>query len=96
MGIYSVTPGSTAYAIGSPLFGKAIINVGNKKTFTIQANNNSSTNKYIQSATLNGRPLNKPWLIHEDIVKGGSLIFEMGPKPNKNWGIETPPPSMTR
>src|ERR1035437_2613155 len=96
MGIYSVTPGSTAYAIGSPLFGKAIINVGNKKTFTIQANNNSSTTKYIQSGTLNGQPLNKAWLIHEDIVKGGSLIFEMGPKPNKNWGIETPPPSMTR
>lgn len=95
MGIYPVTPGSTVYVIGSPLFGKAIINVGNKKTFIIQANNNSSSNKYIQSATLNGQPLTKAWIVHDDIVHGGSLIFEMGPKPNKNWGIELPPPSMT-
>jgi len=54
-------------------------------------------NKYIQSATLNGRPLNKPWFDHSVKEKGDTLIFEMGPEPNKEWGktSEAAPPSMT-
>ncbi len=55
MGFYAVTPGSTTYAIGSPMFDEATIKVPNGKTFTIKAVNNSKENKYIQSATLNGK-----------------------------------------
>jgi putative alpha-1,2-mannosidase len=66
------------------------------KIFTIEAHNNSGDNKYIQSATLNGTLLNRAWISHAEIVSGGSLVFEMGAKPNKIWGILTPPPSMTR
>ncbi len=57
LGFYPVTPGTTTYAIGSPLFGVAAIDVGNNKTFTIKTKNNSKENKYIQSATLNGKPI---------------------------------------
>jgi len=61
------------------------------------ANHVSAQNKYIQSALLNGKPLNKPWFSHAEIASGGTLILEMGNKPNRNWG-STPgdaPPSMT-
>ena len=56
------------------------------KTFSIVANNNSGTNKYIQSARLNGKELTKPLFTHEDLVKGGTLVLEMGQRPNKLWG----------
>ncbi len=97
MGFYAVTPGSTTYTIGSPLFGKASINLGNGKTFTVIANNNSKENKYIQSLTLNGKPVSKTWIDHSEIVEGGNLVFEMGPEPNKQWGNnpEDAPPSMS-
>ncbi len=98
MGFYPVTPGSPYYAIGSPLFGHAIIDLGNGKTFTVEARNNSHENKYIQSATLNGKPLKKTWLSHKEITDGGIVSFEMGPEPNKNWGSgpEDAPPSMSK
>lgn len=98
LGFYPVTPGSTAYTIGSPLFGKAVLNLGNGKTFTIEAVHNSKENKYIQSAALNGKPLEKTWLTHTEITGGGTLVFTMGPEPNKKWGSkpEAAPPSMSK
>jgi predicted alpha-1,2-mannosidase len=97
MGIYPVTPGSPYYAIGSPLFGIASLNLGNGKTFVIETHNNSVENKYIQSAKLNGKPLTKTWLTHKEITHGGVVSFEMGPTPNKNWGSkpQDAPPSMS-
>jgi predicted alpha-1,2-mannosidase len=94
MGFYPVTPGSPTYNIGSPAFPLVKINLGNGKYFEIKANNASKESKYIQSALLNGRPLNRPWFNHSDIAEGGILELEMGPKANKGWGIATPPPSM--
>ncbi|HEY8968312.1 MAG TPA: GH92 family glycosyl hydrolase, partial [Puia sp.] len=87
MGFYPVTPGMPGYSIGSPLFQHIKIDLGSNRTFEIEAKNNSNENKYIQSATLNGKALDKPWIEHDDIKNGGSLIFEMGPKPNFNWGV---------
>lgn len=97
MGFYPVTPGSTDYAIGSPLFGKVTIDAGKGKTFTIQANNNSQRNKYIQSAILNGKSINRTWISQKEITDGGNLLFEMGPEPNKKWGNKPgdAPPSMS-
>lgn len=86
MGFYPVTPGSSSYNIGSPVFEKSVIDLGGGKTFTIQANNVSFENKYIQSATLNGEEWNKPWFKHDEIHDGGELILIMGPKANKKWG----------
>jgi predicted alpha-1,2-mannosidase len=86
MGFYPVTPGSRYYAIGSPSFGEVIIDNGNGKVFTIRAENNSEKNIYIQSASLNGKPITRTWLSQEEITSGGTLIFKMGPEPNKKWG----------
>lgn len=86
IGFYPQNPSSTVFDIGSPLFDETTINVGGGKTFVVEAKNVSQKNKYIQSATLNGVALNKPWLKNSDIIKGGKVVFVMGPRPNKNWG----------
>ncbi len=97
MGFYPVTPGRPDYEIGSPIFRKVTIDVGGGRTFKVVANNVSWRNKYIQSATLDGKPLLKPWISHSEIIRGGSLVFEMGQYPNKSWGSspEDAPPSMS-
>jgi predicted alpha-1,2-mannosidase len=86
MGFYPVCPGSPVYDIGSPIFEKVTINVGNNKTFTIEARDVSGKNKYIQSAQLNGSPLNVPRFSHTDLSNGGTLVLQMGPRPNEEWG----------
>jgi predicted alpha-1,2-mannosidase len=86
MGFYPVTPGKPVYTIGSPVFSKVIINLTNGKQFKLVANKCSVINKYIQSAKFNGAVLNKPWFTHDQLISGGVLELEMGPKPNKTWG----------
>nr|WP_132218093.1 GH92 family glycosyl hydrolase [Mariniflexile fucanivorans] len=86
IGLYPLNPASTEYEIGSPVFEKSIITVPNKKTFTIKAENVSDKNIYIQSATLNGTLFNQTTLSHKTILSGGTLHFDMGNTPNKNWG----------
>ena len=86
LGFYPVTPGLPVYTIGSPLFSKSTIILENGKHFTVIAKNCSDVNKYIQSARLDAKTLNTPWFTHEQLIKGGTLELEMGPKPNKNWG----------
>jgi len=95
MGFYPVTPGLPYYNIGSPLFEEVKISLENGKTFTIKAPGCSVKNKYIQSAKLNGQPLNKPWFTHEELMNGALLELQMGELPNKSWGADAPaaPPS---
>ncbi|SHL89824.1 alpha-1,2-mannosidase, putative [Mucilaginibacter sp. OK098] len=87
MGFYPITPGKPVYTIGSPVFSKVTVNLPNGKQFKLVANSCSVINKYIQSAKFNGKVLNKPWFTHEQLISGGLLELQMGPKPNKNWGI---------
>ena len=87
MGFYPVTPGDPVYSIGSPVFEHVSVDLGDGRSFEIEAHNASAENKYIQSASLNGEKLDTPWISHEAIVAGGKLVFEMGPKANKTWGI---------
>ncbi|WP_108866215.1 GH92 family glycosyl hydrolase [Aquimarina aquimarini] len=89
LGFYSVTPGAPEYVIGSPTFEKATINLDNGKTFTIKANNASKENIYFSSLKLNGQEYPNTYLKHEDILKGGELVFEMTNTPNKKWGVAT-------
>jgi len=100
MGIYSdpMIPSYPVWLIGSPIFSKSTITLGNKKIFVIEAKNVSASNKYVQSATLNGAPLNKPWFEHATLMKGGTLVLNMGPRPNKQWGSspDAVPPSMSQ
>jgi predicted alpha-1,2-mannosidase len=88
LGFYPVTPGSDVYAIGTPKFPKSTMYFDpehREKKFEIIAHHVSPLNFYIQSATLNGKKLDKPFLHHADIENGGVLIFEMGPRPRKDW-----------
>ncbi len=104
MGLFETDGGvseKTFYEIGSPIFSKITIALDPKyyrgKTFVIEAKNTSDANRYIQSATLDGRPLNKPWFYHSDLVDGGKLILVMGSHPNTKWGssVGDAPPSMS-
>jgi predicted alpha-1,2-mannosidase len=97
LGFYTVDPSSPDYIMGSPIFDKATIHMGNGKDFIIIARNNSEKNIYIQSATLNGKPWNKAWFSHSDIANGAMLVLTMGATPNKRWGSapDAAPPSMS-
>ena len=86
LGFYPVTPGLPVYTIGSPVFSRSTLSLENGKQFTVIANNCSEVNKYIQSAKFNGKTLNTPWFTHTQLMNGGSLELEMGPRPNKTWG----------
>lgn len=105
MGLFEMDGGASVeptYEISGPIFDKITIHLDDKYyqggTFVIEAKNNSNQNNYIQSATLDGKPLNKPWFYHRELVDGGKLVLQMGSKPNKQWGNtpEAAPPSMTK
>lgn len=80
LGIYQVEPAGGRYMFGSPLFDKAVVNVGQGKTFTIIAHNNSAKNVYVHQIKLNGRPYKKLYIDYKDIVSGGTLEFFMTDK----------------
>ncbi|MCK0178613.1 GH92 family glycosyl hydrolase [Flavobacteriaceae bacterium S0862] len=85
MGFYSVTPASNQYIIGTPLFPKATINLENDKQFTIAAHGISDSKKYIKSASLNGKILDRTFIYHNEVVDGGTLEFQMTDNPAV-WG----------
>ncbi|TCP25674.1 putative alpha-1,2-mannosidase [Tenacibaculum skagerrakense] len=87
LGFYPVTPGSNQYIIGKPLFNKASFNLENGKVFTVQAKNLSDKNVYIKEAFLNGKSLNRTYITHEEIVNGGTIVFEMIDTPS-DWGTK--------
>jgi predicted alpha-1,2-mannosidase len=89
LGIYPLTPGQPTYVLSSPLFKSATINLPNGKTFTITANNNSPSNIYVQSRTLNGQPNTNTWITQSQITTGGTLIEEMTDKPNQRTPTAT-------
>ncbi|WP_293651142.1 GH92 family glycosyl hydrolase [uncultured Parabacteroides sp.] len=88
-GIHPVCPGDQRYEITSPVFEKVVFNLdpdyAEGKTFVIEARNNSPENIYVQQATLNGIPYDKCYLTHADLMKGGTLVLQMGAKPS-DWG----------
>jgi predicted alpha-1,2-mannosidase len=88
MGFYSFCPGTNEYLIGTPVFPKIIVNNQNGKKFIIRADNVSNSNYYIQSASLNGKQYSKNYFLHSDITNGSEFVFEMGEKPNKEWGTK--------
>lgn len=84
LGLYPVNPAQGIYAIGSPLFQKAVLHLENGKTFTINTHNNNAKNCYIQKIMLNGMPINRYYITHKELVNGGNLTFKMGNKPVLN------------
>lgn len=97
IGFYPVNPADGVYVIGAPHFEAVVIDLGNGQSFAVKAPGVSRVNKYIRSATLNGRPLDRCFVRHAEIVAGGQLVFEMGDRPNKNWASDpsAAPPSMS-
>jgi predicted alpha-1,2-mannosidase len=96
MGFYPVCPGVPYYVIGSPMFEEVSIQLQNNKNFIVRTINNSKKNSYIQSARLNGKTFDRSFIWHDEIVKGGELVFVMGDQPNKIWatGAESIPPTI--
>jgi len=95
IGLYAVDPVSANYVFGSPLFARAELAVGDGSKLTIEAKNAGPDNFYIQSVRWNGEAWPRSWISHAELVKGGKLVFTMGPKPNPAFGAarEHRPPS---
>jgi predicted alpha-1,2-mannosidase len=98
LGFYPVNPVGGVYVIGSPAFEAAELAVGDGRTFRVEAPWASRENRYVQRATLNGRPLERTYVTHEEVVAGGTLRLEMGPEPAVDWGqaFDARPPSAWR
>lgn len=88
--------GQDYYLIGTPHYPEAVLHLGERKTLRIVAKNLDSEhlNRYVQSATLNGKPLETAWFRHDQIAGGGTLTFVLGPAPTQ-WGTTNPPPSLS-
>ena len=99
MGLFEMDGGCAVepvYELSGPMFEKITIQLDDRyypgKTFVIEAKHSSVKNRYLQSTTLNGKPLNRFWFTHAELVKGGTLVLEMGPEPNKSWAVDSPVP----
>jgi len=90
LGFYPVAPGSNQYVIGRPFVDQATLHLPNGKILTIVAKNLSDTNAYIQSVTLNGKPLQRSFLWHKELMDGGVLRFVMSNKELATWSLHQP------
>ncbi len=85
LGFYPVAPASNQYVIGRPFVEQATLHLPNAKTFRIVAVNLSDRNRYVSSVLLNGQPLTRSYILHQEITAGGELRFLMSDQPNKSW-----------
>jgi predicted alpha-1,2-mannosidase len=97
LGFYPVDPVSGNYILGSPLFERATIELGQGKRLEIVIERKDPAHQYIQSFSLNGKPLQRAWFHHSDISDGGRLVFSMGPEPSAAFGsdVSAAPPSLS-
>lgn len=85
LGFYPVNPVNGAYIFGSPIVQEASLQMPSGQTFTVKSNANAQ-NRYIQSVEWNGTPYTKSYITHQDMVQGGTLVFNLGPVPNPDFG----------
>jgi predicted alpha-1,2-mannosidase len=86
LGFYPVTPGSLEYVIGRPFVDRAALNLSNGKRFAVVTEGLSDANPYIGKVLLNGKPVPRTYLRHDEIMAGGELRFVMQATPNRSWG----------
>ncbi|MEO8778531.1 MAG: glycoside hydrolase domain-containing protein, partial [Rhodanobacter sp.] len=86
LGFYPVTPASDVYAIGRPFVTRATLHLSNGRSFTVSASPMDDAHPWVGAVTLNGRPLDRPYLRHAEILAGGELHFRMQSAPNRQWG----------
>jgi predicted alpha-1,2-mannosidase len=93
LGFYPVTPASNEYILGRPFVSRATLQLPQGKTFTVLARGLEAAHPYVASVTLNGKPLTRVFLRHQEILAGGELVFTMQAQPNKAWpGAQAQPP----
>ena len=94
LGLYPEIPGVAGFAVGSPLFSKAIVHLGNGGAIQILGEKASSENCYVQTLKLNRHNYESPWIPWRDLEKGATLEFNLGNRPS-NWGSapQQAPPS---
>ncbi|MCU1217826.1 GH92 family glycosyl hydrolase [Stenotrophomonas maltophilia] len=85
LGFYPVAPGSGEYILGRPFLPRTAMRLPNGKTFTIVAEGLDDKHTYVGRVSLNGKPLQRTFLRHDEILAGGELRFSMQAEPNKDW-----------
>jgi predicted alpha-1,2-mannosidase len=93
LGFYPVNPGQPIYALGSPMFDRAELHLENGKTFKVEVQRTDPGDIFVRGVWLNGQALDKCWIEHRQILAGGVLRFQLGPKPNTEWGTSGIPPA---
>jgi putative alpha-1,2-mannosidase len=88
LGFYPVTPASDVYAIGRPFVRRATIHLSNGHAFTVSAEPLDGAHPWVGAVTLNGKPLDRTYLRHAEILAGGELHFTMQAEPNRSWGAD--------
>ncbi len=88
LGFYPVCPTVNQYVLGAPLFPKAILHLPSGKDVVLNAPKNSADNRYVNGLTVNGKPYDKNWLSHTDLMQGATLDFDMSAAPNKGRGVQ--------
>src|SRR3984957_3121715 len=88
LGFYPVAPGSNEYVIGRPFVDRAVLHLPNGKTLTVVADHLTASNAFIRSVTLNGKPLTRTFLRHEELLRGGELRFDMSTKADATWSLQ--------
>jgi putative alpha-1,2-mannosidase len=85
---------STHYVFGSPVLDRAEVDIAGRR-LVVEAKDNGPDSPYIQSVTWNGQPWSRSWITHKDLAAGGTLVFQMGKTPNKQFGAapQDRPPS---
>ena len=88
LGFYPVTPGSGEYVLGSPLFDRVTLSLENGKRFVVESHGNSPKDVYVGKVKLFGKEMGKNFITHEQIMKGGQLLFRMDSSPDRSRGTE--------
>jgi len=97
LGFYPVDPVSGNYVLGSPLFEKVTVNLGNGRNLIVDVKRSDPSHQYVQAFTLNGKTQERAWFNHSDIAEGGRLTLTLGAEPNMSFatGEAVAPPSLT-
>ena len=88
MGFYPVAPATDEYVIGAPLFKKITVSLENGKTISIEAPKNGQDNRYVESIDLNGKSYSKNYFKYDELMKGGTIHFDMDDEPNRKRGTK--------
>lgn len=98
LGFYAVDPAGGNYVFGTPLFDRAVVEMGGGHKLEVVAQRKAATDQYVQSVTLNGQAYGKAWFPYSAIANGGKIVFQMGAKPNVQFAAdpEAAPPSMSK